>query len=66
MTLQDAGLYRVTIDNDLGREQATARLDVISESAGAQWGERVCKLLQKVTFMFYLTYGIFWRYRLVW
>lgn len=31
VTQQDAGLYRVTIENDLGREQATARLDVISE-----------------------------------
>ena len=31
VTMQDAGLYRVTIENDLGREQATARLDVISE-----------------------------------
>lgn len=35
VTQQDAGLYRVTIENDLGREQATARLDVISE---CQWG----------------------------
>ena len=32
VTQQDAGLYRVTIENDLGREQATARLDVISKS----------------------------------
>lgn len=31
VTMQDAGLYRITIDNDLGREQATARLDVISK-----------------------------------
>lgn len=31
VTQQDAGLYRVTIENDLGREQATARLDVISK-----------------------------------
>lgn len=31
VTQEDAGLYRVTIENDLGREQATARLDVISE-----------------------------------
>lgn len=31
VALQDAGLYRITIDNDLGREQATARLDVISK-----------------------------------
>ena len=35
--LGDAGLYRVTIDNDLGREQATARLDVISECDGREY-----------------------------
>lgn len=34
VTQQDAGLYRVTIENDLGREQATARLDVISKWEG--------------------------------
>ncbi|KAK2709050.1 hypothetical protein QYM36_014620 [Artemia franciscana] len=30
--LEDAGLYRVTVENDLGRLQASARLDVISKS----------------------------------
>ncbi|KAK8746869.1 hypothetical protein OTU49_016869, partial [Cherax quadricarinatus] len=35
---QDAGLYRVTIENDLGREQATARLDVIKATGNKYSG----------------------------
>ncbi|KAK4304915.1 hypothetical protein Pmani_023160 [Petrolisthes manimaculis] len=38
VTQEDAGLYRVTIDNDLGREQATARLDVIKASGNKYAG----------------------------
>ncbi|ROT81261.1 putative myosin light chain kinase [Penaeus vannamei] len=38
VTMQDAGLYRITIDNDLGREQATARLDVIKASGNKYSG----------------------------
>ncbi|XP_050702039.1 myosin light chain kinase, smooth muscle-like isoform X1 [Eriocheir sinensis] len=38
VTQQDAGLYRVTIENDLGREQATARLDVIKASGNKYAG----------------------------
>ncbi|XP_047736468.1 uncharacterized protein LOC108682041 isoform X2 [Hyalella azteca] len=38
VTQQDAGLYRVTIENDLGREQATARLDVIKASSNKYAG----------------------------
>ncbi|XP_030387653.1 muscle M-line assembly protein unc-89 isoform X2 [Scaptodrosophila lebanonensis] len=32
VTFDDAGLYRVTLENDFGRIEATARLDVISSS----------------------------------
>lgn len=38
VTQQDGGLYRVTIENDLGREQATARLDVIKASGNKYTG----------------------------
>ncbi|KAG7174101.1 Myosin light chain kinase, smooth muscle-like 4, partial [Homarus americanus] len=38
VTQQDAGLYRVTIENDLGREQATARLDVIKATGNKYSG----------------------------
>ncbi|XP_064106001.1 myosin light chain kinase, smooth muscle-like isoform X3 [Macrobrachium nipponense] len=38
VTQQDAGLYRVTIENELGREQATARLDVIKSSGNKYAG----------------------------
>jgi len=31
VTLEDAGLYRVTLENDVGRVEASARLDVIGE-----------------------------------
>lgn len=31
VTLEDAGLYRVTLENDVGRTEATARLEIISE-----------------------------------
>lgn len=30
MTIEDAGLYRITLENDFGRIEATARLDVIA------------------------------------
>jgi Immunoglobulin I-set domain len=33
VTLEDAGLYRVTLENDVGRVEASARLDVIGECA---------------------------------
>ncbi|XP_014087258.3 myosin light chain kinase, smooth muscle isoform X2 [Bactrocera oleae] len=32
VTFDDAGLYRITLENDYGRIEATARLDVISRS----------------------------------
>jgi len=38
VTQQDAGLYRITIENDLGREQATARLDVIKSTGNKYTG----------------------------
>ncbi|XP_011496097.1 PREDICTED: myosin light chain kinase, smooth muscle-like [Ceratosolen solmsi marchali] len=31
VTLEDIGLYRVTLENDIGRTEATARLEIISE-----------------------------------
>ena len=31
VTAEDAGLYRVTLENDVGRTEATARLEIISE-----------------------------------
>ncbi|KAJ8687540.1 hypothetical protein QAD02_023334 [Eretmocerus hayati] len=31
VSLEDAGLYRVTLENDVGRTEATARLEIISE-----------------------------------
>lgn len=31
VTVEDAGLYRVTLENDVGRVEATARLEVIGK-----------------------------------
>lgn len=31
VTSEDAGLYRVTLENDVGRTEATARLEIIGE-----------------------------------
>ncbi|XP_058807501.1 titin homolog [Phymastichus coffea] len=33
VTLEDAGLYRVTLENDVGRTEATARLEIINKSS---------------------------------
>ncbi|XP_031789478.1 titin homolog isoform X2 [Nasonia vitripennis] len=32
VTLEDAGLYRVTLENDVGRTEATARLEIINRN----------------------------------
>lgn len=34
--IQDAGLYRITVENELGRIQANARLDILSRSSGSR------------------------------
>ena len=34
--MQDAGLYRITVENELGRIQANARLDILSRSQGSR------------------------------
>lgn len=31
VTLEDAGLYRVTVENDVGRTKASARLEIVSK-----------------------------------
>lgn len=33
---KDAGLYRITVENELGRIQANARLDILSRSSGSR------------------------------
>nr|XP_034839612.1 uncharacterized protein LOC117995729 [Maniola hyperantus] len=39
VTIEDVGLYRVTLENDYGRAEASARLEVISQ-AGKFYGSR--------------------------
>ncbi|XP_045034081.1 myosin light chain kinase, smooth muscle isoform X2 [Daphnia magna] len=36
VTSEDAGLYRITVENELGRIQANARLDILSRSSGSR------------------------------
>ena len=36
--MQDAGLYRITAENELGRIQATARLEILGRSASRSTG----------------------------
>lgn len=40
VTLEDAGLYRVTLENNVGKIEATARLDVISNTKASNKGLR--------------------------
>ncbi|KAJ6643194.1 Myosin light chain kinase, smooth muscle [Pseudolycoriella hygida] len=40
VTMEDAGLYRITLENDYGRIEATARLDVISNKRSTGRGIR--------------------------
>lgn len=40
VTLEDAGLYRVTLENNIGKIEATARLDVIGHSRVSNRGIR--------------------------
>lgn len=38
--MEDAGLYRITLENDYGRIEATARLDIISNKTSSSHGIR--------------------------
>lgn len=40
VTKEDAGLYRITLENEYGRIEATARLDIISNKRGSGHGIR--------------------------
>lgn len=40
VSMEDAGLYRITLENDYGRIEATARLDVIKSKSGISKGIR--------------------------
>ena len=51
VTLEDAGLYRVTLENDVGRVEASARLDVIGE----------CQSKYKINLCFYFPQIMFFR-----
>lgn len=37
VTVEDAGLYRVTLENEMGSIEATARLDIIGKSTSRLW-----------------------------
>lgn len=41
VTHEDAGLYRITIENDFGRIEATARLDIISVHGNSRKTQRI-------------------------
>ncbi|CAG4977771.1 unnamed protein product [Colias eurytheme] len=42
VTIEDVGLYRITLENDYGRAEASARLEVISHKGKFYGGTRSC------------------------
>ncbi|KAM3969006.1 uncharacterized protein ACR2FA_003089 isoform 2-T2 [Aphomia sociella] len=52
VTIEDVGLYRITLENDFGRAEASARLEVITQKGKFYAGVRSCSASPRKSFSY--------------